>query len=292
MNWSASDIPNLQGKRYLITGGNSGLGLATAKQLVRHGGDVTLTVRSAEKGERAINESGAARWIELDVSDLSSVRHIAKNLEGQKFDGLILNAGIMATPFAKSVDGFEMQMATNYLGHFALAGLMRNQINGRLITVSSLAHRIGSFGKGSKEEIKNRALGIGSYSPWLAYGASKLADLVFVNQLERRRLLGKESFTSISVHPGWAQTNLFGSGKLVNAVGSVLAQSADEGALPILFAATAPDVKGASFIGPKKFAGLRGSPEYTHGNAASYRQQLGANLWDVSEELTQTSWEN
>ena len=292
MNWSASEIPNLHGKRYLITGGNSGLGLATAKQLVRHGGDVTLTVRSAEKGERAINESGAARWIELDVSDLSSVRETAKNLAHEKFDVAILNAGIMATPFAKSVDGFEMQMATNYLGHFALAGLLRKQINERLITVSSLAHRMGSFGKGSKDEIREKMLGIGSYSPWLAYGATKLADLVFVNQLERRRLLGKETFTSISVHPGWAHTNLFGSGRVVNAVGSALAQSADEGALSTLFAATAPDVKGASFIGPKKFGGLRGAPEYTHGNATSYRQQLGINLWDVSEELTQTSWEN
>jgi len=291
MNWSASDIPNLNGKRYLITGGNSGLGLATAKQLVRHDADVTLTVRSAEKGERAINESGAARWIELDVADLSSVREVAKNLT-EKFDVVILNAGIMATPFAKSVDGFEMQMATNYLGHFALAGLLRHQINERLITVSSIAHRMGSFGKGSKEEIRAKALGEGSYSPWLAYGATKLADLVFVNQLERRRLQGKESFTSISIHPGWAHTNLFGSGKLVNVVGSVLAQSAEEGALSTLFAATAPNVKGASFIGPKKFGGLRGAPEYTHGNATSYRQQLGINLWDVSEELTGVSWEN
>lgn len=301
MNWSASDIPPLHGKKYLITGANSGLGLSTAKALADKGAQVTITARTPEKGEAALKATGASAWLQMDLADLSSVRNCSSQIS-TRFDGVILNAGIMATPFAKTVDGFELQMATNYLGHFAFAGLIKPFIGERLIVLSSLAHRLGSFGTGSTQEIKDAMLGIGSYSPWKAYGRSKLADLVFVNQLERRRLQGKESFNSIAVHPGWANTNLMTAGakmsgdslreKVMGKVSEIFAQSSDEGALPTLFAATVPDIKGASFIGPKDFGGMRGAPAFTHGNAASYRQQLGANLWKVSEELTQTSWEN
>ena len=301
MNWSASDIPPLHGKKILVSGANSGLGLSTAKALADRGAQVTITTRSAEKSAAALKATGASAALEMDLANLASVRESAARIDS-RFDVVILNAGIMATPFAKTVDGFELQMATNYLGHFAFAGLIKPFIGERLVVLSSLAHRLGSFGSGSTHEIKDAMLGIGSYSPWKAYGRSKLADLVFVNQLERRRLQGKESFISIAVHPGWANTNLMTAGaklagdnlreKAMGWVSNTFAQSSDEGALPTLYAATMPDVKGASFIGPKDFGGLRGAPAFTHGNATSYRQQLAANLWQVSEELTRTSWEN
>ena len=301
MNWSASDIPALHGKKILITGANSGLGLSTAKALADRGATVTITTRSVEKSAAAIKATGATGAIEMDLADLASVRNAAARIDS-RFDVVILNAGIMATPFAKTVDGFELQMATNYLGHFAFAGLIKPFIGERLIVLSSLAHRLGNFGKGSTSEIRDAMLGIGNYSPWKAYGRSKLADLILVNQLERRRLQGKENFISIAVHPGWANTNLMTVGakmsgdslreKAMGWVSNTFAQSSDDGALPTLYAATMPHLKGASFIGPKDFGGLRGSPTLTHGNGTSYRQQLGANLWKVSEELTQTSWEN
>ena len=182
------------GKRFLITGGTSGLGLAAATALTEKGGEVTITARDPKKGARAQDESGAAHLIELDLADLSSVRDCASKIT-TPFDVVILNAGVMAIPYRLTRDGFEMQLGTNHLGHFAFAGLIKDQIKDRLISVSSQAHRLGTFGDHSKEEIRSRALGKGKYSPWAAYGDSKLANLLFVNEIERRRI--REALESI-----------------------------------------------------------------------------------------------
>jgi len=289
------------GKKFLITGGTSGLGLAAATALTAKGGEVTITARDPKKGARAQESSGAAHLIELDLANLASIRDCATSITTE-FDVVILNAGVMAIPYRLTADGFEMQLGTNHLGHFAFAGLMKNQIKDRLISVASQAHRLGTFGDHSKDEIRTRALGKGKYSPWSAYGDSKLANLLFVNEIERRRLREKWNFISIAAHPGWANTNLQKVGpmmagrsfqaKAMIATSALLAQTPLEGAYPILAAATYPNILGASYLGPRGLGEMRGTPKFTHGKALAYDQTLAKNLWEVSEELTGVTWEN
>jgi len=289
------------GKKFLITGGTSGLGLAAATALTAKGGEVTITARDPKKGARAQESSGAAHLIELDLANLASIRDCASSITTE-FDVVILNAGVMAIPYRLTADGFEMQLGTNHLGHFAFAGLMKNQIKDRLISVASQAHRLGTFGDHSKDEIRTRALGKGKYSPWSAYGDSKLANLLFVNEIERRRLREKWNFISIAAHPGWANTNLQKVGpmmagrsfqaKAMIATSALLAQTPLEGAYPILAAATYPSILGASYLGPRGLGEMRGTPKFTHGKALAYDQTLAKNLWEVSEELTGVTWEN
>ena len=289
------------GKKFLITGGTSGLGLAAATALTAKGGEVTITARDPRKGARAQESSGAAHLIELDLANLASIRDCAASISTE-FDVVILNAGVMAIPYRLTADGFEMQLGTNHLGHFAFAGLIKNQIKERLISVASQAHRLGTFGDHSKDEIRTRALGKGKYSPWSAYGDSKLANLLFVNEIERRRLREKWNFISIAAHPGWANTNLQKVGpmmagrsfqaKAMIATSALLAQTPLEGAYPILAAATYPNILGASYLGPRGLGEMRGTPKFTHGKALAYDQTLAKNLWEVSEELTGVTWEN
>jgi len=288
------------GKKFLISGGTSGLGLAAATALTAKGGEVTITARDLKKGQRALESSGAAHLIQLDLANLASVRECAANITSP-FDVVILNAGVMAIPYRLTSDGFEMQLGTNHLGHFAFAGLIKNQIKDRLISVASQAHRLGTFGDHSKDEIRNRALGKGKYSPWFAYGDSKLANLLFTHEIERRRLREKWSFISIAAHPGWANTNLQKVGpmmagrsfqaKAMIATSALLAQTPLEGAYPILAAATYPNILGASYLGPRGIGEMRGTPKFTHGKALAYDQTLARNLWEVSEELTGVTWE-
>ena len=289
------------GKKFLITGGTSGLGLAAATALTAKGGEVTITARDPKKGARAQESSGAAHLIELDLANLASILDCATSITTE-FDVVILNAGVMAIPYRLTADGFEMQLGTNHLGHFAFAGLIKNQIKDRLISVASQAHRLGTFGDHSKDEIRTRALGKGKYSPWSAYGDSKLANLLFVNEIERRRLREKWNFISIAAHPGWANTNLQKVGpmmagrsfqaKAMIATSALLAQTPLEGAYPILAAATYPNILGASYLGPRGLGEMRGTPKFTHGKALAYDQTLAKNLWEVSEELTGVTWEN
>ena len=289
------------GKKFLITGGTSGLGLAAATALTAKGGEVTITARDPRKGARAQESSGAAHLIELDLANLASIRDCATSITTE-FDVVILNAGVMAIPYRLTSDGFEMQLGTNHLGHFAFAGLMKNQIKDRLISVASQAHRLGTFGDHSKDEIRTRALGKGKYSPWSAYGDSKLANLLFINEIERRRLREKWNFISIAAHPGWANTNLQKVGpmmagrsfqaKAMIATSALLAQTPLEGAYPVLAAATYPNILGASYLGPRGLGEMRGTPKFTHGKALAYDQTLAKNLWEVSEELTGVTWEN
>ena len=302
--WNENNIADQSGKRFLITGGTSGLGLQTAKVLVSKGADVTITARDPKKADRAVEIIGGAKVIAMDLTDLASVRAAASQVvnEKKKYDVVILNAGVMATPYTSTKDGFELQMGTNHLGHFAFAGLIHDRIASRLVTIASQAHRMGSFGSGSMDDIRDRACGVGKYSPWAAYGASKLANLLFTAEVERRRIASGWSFIPVAAHPGWAATNLFSvgpamagknlQGKMSEFVNSKFAQSARMGALPSLAAATFPHLIGSSYIGPNGALEMRGNPKLTRARALAYDQTLAANLWAVSEELTGVTWEN
>ena len=300
-NWSASDIPDLTGKRYLITGATSGIGLAAATELARRNAHVVITARSAEKAREALKKigPGLVDYILLDLTDLESVKRAAARVD-RPFDVVVLNAGVMATPFTKTVDGFELQMGTNHLGHFAFAGLIKNQIKDRLVVVSSFAHKMGNFGDNTLDSIRNICLGVGKYQKWQVYGASKLANLLFVSELERLRIQNNWSFIPLAVHPGYSDTNLqavasqmrgaAAEEKITMMINKVLAQPASQGALPTLAASVYPDLIGASFIGPNGFLEMRGTPKLTRAKALAYDQVLAKNLWQVSEELTKVSW--
>ena len=299
--WNESNIGNLAGKRFLITGATSGIGKEAARQLVRAGADVTITARSAEKGEATVADLGQGRlsYGILDLADLESIKKFASSIT-HDFDVLILNAGVMATPLMKTKDGFELQMGTNHLGHFALAGLLRKQIRDRVISISSQAHRFGNFGDNSVGAIRARALAQGQYKPWAAYGASKLANLLFIHELHRRSQSNNWNLTSVAVHPGWSATHLQSVGpemrgahfeeRVTSGMNSLFAQSAARGALPTLCGATLPGLASSSYIGPDGLFEMRGYPKMTRGIASSYDQTLASNLWSVSEELTGVRW--
>jgi NAD(P)-dependent dehydrogenase (short-subunit alcohol dehydrogenase family) len=303
--WTAQNIADQSGKKFLITGATSGLGLETARVLAEKGADVTITARSAAKADVAKKYIGRdVDFITLDLASLDSVRAAADSIIASKkiFDGVILNAGVMATPYTTTVDGFELQMATNHLGHFALTGLILKQINGRLVSLASQAHRMGSFGDGTIPEIKAQCLGEGKYSPWGAYGASKLANLLFIAEVERFRLRNKLPITPVAAHPGWSATNLFKANSTKSStlvqeraaalMTHVFAQSAAQGALPTLAAATFPGLIGNSYVGPSGVGEMRGTPRLVRARSLAYDQTLAANLWNVSVELTGVAWEN
>ena len=293
--WQATDIPDQTGKNFLITGGTSGLGKATAMELARAGAHVTITARSATKGAATVAEIASDRvdYKLLDLADLSSVRHFTKEFT-TPIDVLILNAGVMGTPFSLTKDGFEMQMGTNHLGHFALTGLLREKVSERIVAVSSQMHRAARISGITSDELRNRSRGIGAYNPWSTYAFSKLANLLFIHELERRQMRNNWNLEAVAVHPGYADTNLVAGATVQDRAGAlanaIFAQSAERGALPTLCAATYPGLYGASYIGPDGFLEMRGFPKLTRAAAIAYDQRLAKDLWSVSEELTGVVW--
>ena len=303
MSWTADDIPALTGRRVVVTGANSGLGLVTAMELARHGAQVTMAVRDTTRGEAAAAgvravapDAGQVEVRRLDLADLASVGSFADSWSQDHPDGLDLlvnNAGIMAIPRRLTADGFETQFGTNHLGHFALTALLFPALvavpHARIVTVSSQAHR---FGKMDFDDL----MGERRYSAWGAYGQSKLANLLFTSELQRRIDIAGIPLKALAAHPGFARTNLQSVGprerygERATAVTSVmnrlLAQSAEMGALPQLFAATAPELPGGSYIGPDGFLEQRGHPTIVGRSAAAQDTAAARRLWQVSEELT------
>jgi NAD(P)-dependent dehydrogenase (short-subunit alcohol dehydrogenase family) len=299
MGWSADEIPDQSGRVAVVTGANSGLGLATARELARAGATVIATARDSSKAEAAgakLAEDGAAvEFRDLDLASLDSVRGFASALAADhpRIDVLVNNAGVMMPPRGETADGFELQFGTNHLGHFALTGLLLDALaagdDSRVVTVSSLEHRPGKIDfddLGSEE----------SYSPRGAYQRSKFANAVFGLELDRRLRAAGLPVISTLAHPGYSDTNLQTSGptgpmKALLRVGNLLlAQSADRGALPQLFAATAPGVEGGQFFGPDGFQQARGAPTEVQPVSRARDGETARRLWEVSEQLTGVSY--
>lgn len=302
--WTADQIPPQSGKLALITGANSGIGFHAARELARAGCSVVLACRDANKADaarRRIEAEIPAAQLEIAALDLASLDSIHAAAEafvasGRSLDLLINNAGVMALPQRRLTrDGFELQLGTNHLGHFALTGLLlpallrtEGSARSRIITVSSIAHR------GATMDLSNLRWERG-YKPWPAYRRSKLANLLFGFELERRLRRAGAPAISVVVHPGVSNTNLFAAGpgqgggliaKIIPLFISLTAQSDAQGALPTLYAATAAEVQGGRFYGPDGFRQMRGYPVEVRAEAQAYDETLADQLWQISEQLT------
>src|SRR3954468_23327225 len=283
--WTAADLPDLAGRSFVVTGANSGIGLVAARELARHDARVVLAVRDTAKGERAAASiPGDAQVRRLDLADLGSGRSFA-GAWGGGLDVLVNNAGVMAVPEGRTADGFELQFGTNHLGHFALTNLLLPHVRDRVVTVSSGLHRSGRIVLDDLNWQRRR------YSPGGAYGQSKLANLLFTLELQRRLTAAGSPVRATAAHPGWSATNLQGRTQnrlkdSVMALGNrIVAQSAEQGALPTLFVATA-DLPGGSYAGPDRMMEMRGSPTLVGRSAAASDVEMARRLWTVSAQLT------
>lgn len=305
-DWNVEKIPRLDGKTVIITGANSGLGYEAARALSRASAKVILACRSESSAVSAMTRirdeqpTASLTFLPLDLSSLGSVRAFARKFEEghERLDILMNNAGVMALPYRKTADGFEMQFGTNHLGHFALTGLLMPRLArghaARVVTLSSQAHRLG------KINFDDLAWERG-YQRWLAYGQAKLANLLFTYELQRRLDERGIPIKSVAAHPGYASTEISFKGprmegssfsELVNRWASqTFAQSAAMGALPELFAATAPEVNGGDYIGPDGPFEVQGHPVKVQSNARSHDREVARRLWEVSEKLTGVSYE-
>jgi NAD(P)-dependent dehydrogenase (short-subunit alcohol dehydrogenase family) len=289
--WTTDDVPAQQGRLAVVTGANTGLGFETAQVLAARGASVVLAVRNIEKGKQAAARIAAAApgatvtVQELDLSSLDSVRAAAAELRAghPRIDLLICNAGVMYPPKQTTGDGFELQFGTNHLGHFALTGLLLDQMlpvpGSRVVTVSSVGHRMQA--RINFDDLQWER----SYSRVRAYGQSKLANLMFTYELQRR-LSGAGTTIAVAAHPGFAATELMRHTPMAAVVTPLFSQDAAMGALPVLRAATDPGVLGGQYYGPGGFLGLRGYPKLVASSRRSHDEAVQRRLWAVSEELT------
>ncbi|MEU2728236.1 oxidoreductase [Streptomyces griseoviridis] len=285
--WNVTDIPDQSGRTAVVTGANSGLGIATVEALAGAGAHVVLAVRDPRRGEAAAARiPGSVEVRRLDLADLASVREFAAGWRGD-LDLLINNAGVMNIPESATKDGFETQFGTNHLGHFALTNLLLPHLTERVVTVSSGAHRMPGT---PRIHFDNLDL-TGEYAPMKAYSQSKLANLLFTLELQRRLTAAGSPVRATAAHPGWAATNLQShDGSAVRRafmrVGNrLVAQDNRAGALPTLYAAVA-DLPGASYVGPDGLGEMRGGPALVGRSAAASDPAAARHLWTVSEELT------
>lgn len=302
--WTTSDMPDLHGKRAVVTGANSGLGLETTRALAARGAHVILACRSRAKTEAAIAalregspelDPAKLEFRELDLASLDSIARFAADrlAEQAGLDLLINNAGVMALPYRETADGFEMQIGTNHLGHFALTGrllpLLLASPSARVVTVSSLTHEIGHI---DLDDLHGKR----RYRKWRAYGQSKLANLLFTYELQRKLAAKQARAIALASHPGYASTNLqtvgaeMSGSRVVRSMmtlgNRMMAQSAAMGALPSLYAATAEHLRGGEFIGPSGLMQMTGTPRVVRSNARSHDGASAAALWQRSVELT------
>ncbi|TMW65988.1 hypothetical protein Poli38472_003753 [Pythium oligandrum] len=310
--WDASHIPSLQDKVAVVTGSNIGLGYETALQLARKGANVILACRNETRGSEAakkiqeelsdMSDAGKVEFRQLDVSDLSSVKRFAEELHKShdRLDILVNNAGVMAVPYAETVDGFESQMGTNHLGHFALTAqvfdLLKQSPAARVVNVSSMGHR--SAFRWDEDKIM---MDSSNYDAWSAYANSKLANLLFTFELKRRlEANGVDNVKSVVCHPGLTSTNIYSAPtqqhgwfqSMVWRVSSAMpvSQSVQQGALPALYAATAPGAKNGEYYGPGGMLGIHGHPDISNPSKKSQSLSSAAKLWELSERLTKTQF--
>jgi protochlorophyllide reductase len=303
--WSTSDVGDQTGKVVLITGANSGIGYETARVLADHGAHVVMACRDPEKARRAADklendlDRSSIELLALDLADLFAVRRAAEQFRSEhaRLDVLINNAGVMGTPYRQTADGFELQMATNHLGHFALTGLLLDRLltsgRSRVVTVSSNMHRVGSI---DFDDVAGLRVG----NTWRHYGASKLANLLFTAELSRRLQANDESTIAVAAHPGWTRSNLFGSGaalgerrlrtKVARTAGPLFGQSTANGAGPSLYAATAKNIEPGQFIGPSHAFQLFGPPTVVRPSQQARDADDAGRLWEISEELTEVHY--
>lgn len=298
--WTVQQIPSQSGKTALVTGANSGIGYQAALELARHGAHVLLACRNATKGRDALERlnlevpGAAAELVEVDMASLASIRSFATAFAGRgiPLDLLINNAGVMALPKREvTIDGFERQFGTNHLGHFALTGLLLPQLLAapapRVVTVASLAHRNGKI---DFDDLQSER----AYKPFAAYSESKLANVLFAKELDRRARVAHSKLLSLAVHPGISMTNILVNGPgtknlqaiVLRILAPIIIQSDASGALPTLYAATSPDAKSGQYIGPDGFQELKGSPVVVQPRPQALDEAVGKRLWTVSEELT------
>lgn len=290
-NWNAENIPDQAGKIAIVTGANSGIGYEMARALACKEATAILACRNKDKGEAAVRQiaqeypEAKAELMQLDLSDLASVRRFADEFAScyDRLDILINNAGIMRTPFGKTADDFELQFATNHLGHFALTGLLLDIIirtpQARVITVSSGGHRFGEIDFDNLNGEKD-------YNAGGAYAQSKLANLLFTYELQRRFEDAEVDTIAVAAHPGWTVTNLQVHWRMLRVLNPFIGQKPEMGALPALYAAIALDVQGGDYYGPHGWQELRGYPTKVQSSDSSYDTAVAAKLWTVSEELT------
>ena len=287
--WTAADLPRLDGQIVVVTGSTSGIGLAAARELAGAGARVVLAVRDTARGKQAAATiDGDSEVRELDLADLASVRAFADAWDSE-LDVLVNNAGVMAVPQRRTKDGFELQIGTNHLGHFALTNLLLPRITARVVTVSSGAHRTG------KIDLDDLNWEQRDYQRWRAYGQSKLANLLFTLELQHRLDDAGSEIRALAAHPGYSATKLqqrtesLIQNTVMWVTNHLIAQSEEMGALPTLYAAT-QDIPGGSYVGPDGFKEQRGHPTLVGRSSAARDEETARRLWDLSEELTGVSF--
>lgn len=290
--WDANRIPDQKGRVAIVTGSSSGIGYEAARVLAAKNATVVIAVRNFEKGDKAaekIRRNHAAadlRVMRLDLAELASVANFAEELKANfsRLDLLINNAGVMVPPYAKTADGFELQFGTNHLGHFALTGRLLDLLletgDSRVVNVSSGAHKIGNL------DFDDLAWEKRSYSPWRAYGDSKIANLYFTFELDRKLKQHGQRTIAVAAHPGWTATELQRNTGWMEYLNSIFAQDISMGALPTLRAAIDPDLKGAEYIGPDGLMEMGGHPVEVKPNELAQSREIAGKLWQVSEEST------
>ena len=289
--WSAGDVGDQTGRVAIVTGANRGIGLPTAEELSRRGARVVMACRSVESARAAAgrigraNLSGSVEVMELDLANLASIREFAEEYRRrfEQLDLLINNAGVMLPPLTRTADGFEVQIGTNHLGHFALTArllkLLVETAGSRVVTVASTGHRFAAI---DFDDLQWQAR---KYQPIRAYFESKLANLLFTYELQRRFDRAGVQALAVAAHPGWTGTDLLRFSRVLQWLSSFLAMSPLQGALPTLYAATAPDVQPGGYYGPDGFAQISGYPGQVRSSSASRDSAVAVRLWTVSEEL-------
>lgn len=290
--WDIDNIADQKGRVAIVTGSSSGIGFETARVLARKNATVIVAVRNLLKGRAAVDkivsesQNADITVMELDLADLASVRKFALEFKENysRLDLLINNAGVMVPPHTQTRDGFELQFGTNHLGHFALTGLLIDLLkqtpNSRVVNVSSAAHTWGNLDFDDLHWEKRK------YKKWQAYGDSKIANLYFTYALQQKLVNGSSNVTVAAAHPGWTATELQRNALLTSALNFIFAQKIEMGALPTLYAATAPGVKGAVYYGPSGFREMRGYPKKVSSVPLSHDSEIAEKLWSVSEKLT------